>query len=324
MVNYSIKGYSGGLATLIGATLSGVTIKEFTDGVFTRALDGSVLDGALSIAIILFGVAIILLVKDMFDGGNWSYREKKNAMQGFGIGILLILASYYGAAYVGTTTTALPQEDQFNTAGTAVAGYNTYSGGTAGENAASVVSEQYVVLGAAPTYTDHTSLTIFFNQTGFVDNFIRTLRGFNITLSDDGITSAKFQYYNKDGSAMTTLLDSADDEITITDKGAYSIINATFTLPTVLGWIASHTYDNIQDFYRLQLVFDTDYSEAADLTMTWTWIVANDADMYYYLVLFLMTIGFAYPFVKLLDLTNAPRRPMRRRRRPYRRSRRRY
>lgn len=210
------------------------------------------------------------------------------------VGTLLVGGGFLTASLSSQTQLEAPLQAEFKTKSTYLGGTQSYPD--------VVVADQYVTI-AADTGSSNNRIDLKLNQTGFTMQKIRTLRGFNLTFSDDGITTITFSYYEY-GYGEKILLTSSKDEITITDKGTYSIINASWELSTVLGWEASNSYDESGDYYFFKIMYDTDYDESADQIITWNWIVASDGDTIYYLSWFMMSLGFALPFFFVLDISN--------------------
>lgn len=305
-MDYSIKGFGGGFAALVtgGLTLTGV--KEFASGTFQRAFtDWYVMDLILAVSIMLFIFSLILIAKDIGDGEGWDRYERKSAIRGLTIGILLISAAWVTAAYTGSVTLT-PDEDVWQDE-------FKYSGGAAAHTVAVTPSGQFVSI-AGDSANDQTILWIRLNRTIFTEAYVRNIRGFTMNLTDDGISRVQFAGYNfiPDPDEVATFLDSDNGDIDIVDQGTTTGINATFGLTEILTWFTDYTYEDSGDYFSFILTFGADYAENSAQTLTFYWHIASDSDAIYYLVLFLMAAGFAYPFVSVFSLTN---RSYRRRRR---------
>lgn len=296
MVDFSIKPYSGAIATLFGGALTYTGIVTFLKGEFTRAFtDWNFIDLIFVAGVALFLFAIILMGKDIIDGHGWSREEKKRAAMGFGIGILLVVSAWAIASIQSSYVLQDPIEDQFNSK-------FRYTGGTAGDVAMTFTDPQY--LSIAGGVGDNTALNINFNQTGFTFAFLRTIRGINMTLTDDGITTVVLYYYS--GSTSTKLLGNVDNptQFEITDLGTTTSISINWSLSDVLTWVGAYKYSLSTDKFYIQIGFGTDYDDSVSQTITWNWVTTNDSDAVYYLVWFIMTVGLMLPFMYLIGLIN--------------------
>lgn len=310
MVSYDVKGFSSGISALVSGTLGITAMKTFLKGVFQRAFtDYNLVDLSIAICFILFLFAIMLILKDIVDGGSWTKMEKEKAIKGLSVTLIFLVIIYFTTSYTATIGYLQPEEDQFRS-------LFGYGGGADSDSvAATFVEPQYISVASADA--DDTYLTMGLNQTGFTFTVLKTTRGLNITLSDDGIVSAKLQF--NDASVGVTDLKSSvtdTDDVSITDLGTTTLIVMNWTLSDTLLWSSTYTYDNVNDMFRIYLGFNNSvYNPASTVTVTWNWKVAIDSDLVYYGIVLMLDIAFAYPFFQVMDLSNAPVYQRRRRRR---------
>ena len=314
-----------------GGLLSYAAWISFLKGILNGfTTDYNLYDGAMLLGFIAAVFVVVLVIKDMFDGGGWNRFEKKKAQMAglilIGLFVLgFVVAKYWAGSY---TLTAV----------------NTNSAGTAGDfktengvkyvatgmydyaNIEMTVNTAYVALGAAAN-TSFTAMYIYFNQSWISWNALKAYRGFNITVGDDGLTAFKLQFYDKNAGSYTDLLTSADDtnQVFLSDEGTTSELNVTFTMADILGWQASHVFNDPDDKLILYFTISSDFAENTATVINWYWSSVG-SDLSYLIVVICWCGMGVIPLMMMMNVFSKAKgyykRRGYRRRRKYRRRRR--
>lgn len=80
---------------LVGGSLGLTTINTFFEGTFSRAMgdNPNMVDQIFSVGVLAFILAIVILLKDIIDGGTFAPSERRSALLGFGLAGLLVLSA---------------------------------------------------------------------------------------------------------------------------------------------------------------------------------------------------------------------------------------
>ena len=283
LVNY--KGTILGFAS--GGVLSYASWVTFLKGILNGfTADYNFYDGAILLGFICAIFVVVLVVKDMFDGGGWNRFEKKKAQMAglvlIGLFILgFVVAKYWSAGYTLSPVV---------TDATASAGeFKTTSGATYYGTSQTIVADVTLTLNtpyvavAAANDSDYLYMVLKGNQSHLTWATMNSYRGFNITLQDDGITKVIFSV--QVAGVTSTLLDSSvdTDNFDLTDEGSTMEINCTWTMTDIISWKGSYVFANPADMFLVYIYFDSDYDEEASMVLNWKWRTVG-SDLSYLIV----------------------------------------
>jgi len=259
-----------GIAGLTWAAFRTFVAQIFADGF----VNGDVVSLLISISLIALCVGIFFLVKDVVDsdegGEGFTKVERKRALNAFGVAALLLVAGWAAGTYMQQSfALSGPVQNQFNETKC------WWTGGTS-EYSAITVADDYVILGS-PSNGDNTQFQMWLNQTGFTSTFIKSLRGFNLTFDDDGITQVIFSHYDSGTTEHTILLDSDDGDITVTDLGTTSTINATWGYTTALT-LMGYDYAAPDCHFYFTFVYGSDLDDTSAHVFKWYWQTSIGTD----------------------------------------------
>lgn len=268
--------------TVIGGSVTNIASwTTYLKGTASRMIVGSLIDGIIFFAVCAGFFAIVFVVVDIFDGGKFTWAEKKKAYKVAGLLIIGLLIFWYAAQYGVESTSLTALQVDANNEGEIKTASGTYWQG----DHQNVYSNNVLQLGTpyvsiAANDSDYTSARIGFNQTWFTWAEIKAYRGFNISLSDDGITRAFFGVRVSSTNVVLIDTDVATDTITYTDLGTTSTINASWTLADLLLWEAGNAFVSPNDMFILYLVFSSDFQETACI-INWYWVSLGSSSVWY-------------------------------------------
>ena len=300
----SLAGYlAGGIWSVTGFT-------TFFKGVFTRAFtDWQFWDLLLAFGIIASIFAVILVFKDVFDGGKFSLKEKQKARNAFLVMAGLLIIGWLVASYLATPTTLQAVKTNLNgDAGEFKTTNGAYWYTTASphqeiyKDIGLQLGTPYVVPGSANDSNYH-GFRMFFNQSWITFTEMKLYRAINASISDDGITRVKLIHYDANGVGSNTLLDSSIDtaNFDLTDKGTTTELNITWTLANIISWDATYLFNDPNDNLHLDFLFSSDFDETGAVTFNFYWGAIGN-DIYYMGVMILWACAGYIPLAMMLNL----------------------
>lgn len=307
-----VDNYKG---TIAGFVSSGLTTfaswKTFVKGVLNGfTADYNLYDGAILIGIILAVMSIFLIVKDVVDGGRFSFRERQKATKAIMIMLLLFSAGWFVAKYWAG---AYDLQDIYSNEDGA-GDLKTGASGVYWAGPAQVLYTEmtitpntgYVSCGAAND-TDYTSIRLISNQSHLTWAVMKQYRGFNLTLNQDGVTKVAMLFKDpNDGE--TTLMNTEDDttKTDLADLGTTTSVNFTWDYTDVLQWMSSHPYNDVGDCLYFRFYINADFVETDGVVIDWHWRVTG-SDLSY-LIVVACWLGFGLiPFLIMTNIISKAR-----------------
>lgn len=249
----------------------------------------NMIDQLFAIGFLAFMVAIIILMKDIIDGGTFAPSERRTALLGFGLAGLLV-ASVLVMSMVSTDTVQ-PElyDDSFEVAYSGLASTSYTQAGN---------SFVYGVAGGTPA---NPSTAISFNMTTWSLDVLEKFRGITLNFSQSGITAAYLKY------AGSTIFDSTSNPDTIqVNNGNQININLTDVQSLLIYNLLDYTTSNVLmiTFAYDMASYKYDQSTAVDVILTET----NKSELANFLIWAVMSFALFIPLMIYLDAFNNIRR----------------
>lgn len=255
----------------------------------------NMVDQIFSIGVLAFILAIVILMKDIIDGGTFAPSERRSALLGFGLAGLLVLSALTMSMVTTDYVEVEPEDNLFKTI--------TYYGGSSAVETSSVIqSGSQFALGAS-TSSDRTIYQISINTTSFDKSDVEKWRGFNMEFNDDGITRIKL--FHSANSITTYLLDSSTDTdiFNLTSSNGKTTIKANWTDVETLSWIASASFIGSYSL-NFEVFIDSNYAESSSKTLEMTLTQENDKELANFLIWAVMSFALYIPLMIYLDAFN--------------------
>ena len=251
----------------------------------------NMVDQIFSIGVLAFILAIVILMKDIIDGGTFAPSDRRSALLGFGLAGLLVLS----ALTMSMVSTDLVEYDYTNDDFT---GY-WYQAGGGSSTPTTYQSDNQMVI-SAHTSNSASALSIRFNLTTWDSDKIQNLRNIEFNISGIQIDSASIQAdstfvyrHTLHPHVISYTNDATNNEV---------YVNVTLTEVQTMLLVSSYTTSLLIDLSILS--GDTSVSKTVDFNV----YVENQSELANFLIWAVMSFALYIPLMIYLDAFNNIRR----------------
>ena len=249
--------------------------------------DPNMVDQIFSVGVLAFILAIVILLKDIIDGGTFSPSERRSALLGFGLAGLLVLSALTMSMVSTDTVNPELYDDAFQI---------DYSG-TSGASYTQLAND--VVFGSAPSTPSSDVFSVKWNMTTWDLDIMERFRGIQLNFSQSGIGAVYLKY------GQTTIFSTINDPEVIQRSSNHINVNLTSVQNMLITTQLDYSTSN---YVYLYIYYDTNWDHTKSTSIDVTLTESNESELANFLIWAVMSFALYIPLLIYLDAFNNIRR----------------